>query len=71
MSNITCSKCTAVWTGEGRCHCSKCHNTFGGLTSFDQHRKGYRCLQPSKLDLTLNARGVWVSAYAGPEGSDG
>ena len=71
MSNITCSKCGASWTGQGRCHCSGCCNTFGGITSFDQHRKGYKCIDPAKLGLTLNSRGVWVSDYTGPEELDG
>jgi len=65
MSNITCAKCPAIWTGEGRCHCSKCHITYGGLTSFDNHRRGNKCAKPESLGLKDNGRGVWVADYDG------
>lgn len=64
---ITCSGCSSEWSGVNRCHCSKCHITWGGLTSFDQHRKGKKCQTPQSLGLTDNGRGVWVSDYMGPE----
>lgn len=64
---ITCSKCPAEWTGDNRCHCSVCHITWGGLSSFDKHRRGKSCLTPESLSLADNGKGVWVSEYRGPD----
>jgi hypothetical protein len=64
---ITC-RCNATWTGVNRAHCSACHNTFGGVTSFDAHRKGGRCTKPASLGLHNNGKGIWVSNYSGPDG---
>ncbi len=63
MLTIKCGNCTSEWTGKTRCHCAACHNTFGGLTSFDKHRRSYKCLNPEDLDLHLNENGIWVSDY--------
>lgn len=62
MEVITC-RCGAEWTGLGRCHCSKCHTTFGGLTSFDKHRKNEICLHPEELEL-IEKNNVWVGTYS-------
>jgi hypothetical protein len=56
-------RCGADWTGDNRCHCSLCHITFGGLASFDQHRRGAKCKKPESLDLHDNGKGVWVADY--------
>lgn len=68
--NITCGGCSNIWTGVNRAHCSACHYTFGGMTSFDAHRKGGKCTHPSQLGLTDNGKGVWVSDYRGPVNGD-
>lgn len=62
---FTCSGCNSVWTGLNRCHCSKCHETFGGVSSFDKHLQPRRkkCIYPEKLGLTQNEQGVWVGVY--------
>lgn len=61
--NITCGKCPAIWTGEARCHCSACCNTFGGVTSFDAHRVQYgehgKCKKPEDIGLVLTEKGIW------------
>lgn len=67
MANGYC-KCGAHWTGDNRSHCSACHNTFGGVTTFDNHRYGdfekiRKCRLPEKLGLRLNEFGIWVSAF--------
>ena len=50
---ITCSGCTNTWTGLSKCHCSRCHRTFGGSALFDAHQRlrgevGY-CVDPATL----------------------
>lgn len=63
---ITC-RCGASWTGENRSHCAakNCHHTFGGVTSFDAHRRNGKCIHPSLLGLRQNAKGIWVAEYGG------
>lgn len=50
-----------TWTGLSRCHCSACHETFGGITGFDMHRRGSRCSGPENLGLKQNGAGIWVT----------
>jgi hypothetical protein len=50
-----CSKCPAKWTGLSPCHCSGCHQTFGGITG-----RNFKCLDPTSIGLALNDAGVWV-----------
>lgn len=71
MTEMISCKCGARWTGPGRAHCAAddCHQTFGGVTSFDVHRKNGTCLDPAVLGLILNAKGIWVAQY-GETGSD-
>ena len=40
-------------------HCTVCHETFGGLSSFDNHRKDGWCLNPATLNLTIDELKVW------------
>jgi hypothetical protein len=73
MSQInTCGHCDAEWTGVGRCHHDKkgCHQTFGGVTTFDQHIRYGKCIHPSKLGLTQNEQGVWTADYVVEEEED-
>lgn len=58
VSELTCGGCDNTWTGVSRCHCSACHQTFGGISTFDQHRKRDSCLQAESLGLE-NVAGVW------------
>lgn len=64
---ITCGGCSVEWTGDGRCHCSGCHNTFGGLTSFDAHRTQYgergSCKKPEDIGLIQTEKGVWSAPF--------
>lgn len=39
-------------------HCSVCHATFGGITSFTDHRKNGQCVEPLHAGLVLSD-GVW------------
>lgn len=60
---ITCSGCDSRWTGLNAAHCSGCHQTFSGITLFDQHRVLYVCKHPQRmkvggLPLVLD-NGVW------------
>lgn len=65
---LTCSGCENTWTGTGRCHCSGCHFTFGGLVSFSEHRYGSfegkrKCKHPSKIGLIETEKGIWSAEY--------
>lgn len=60
--------CGSNWTGRNRSHCGACHITFGGVASFDKHRKvgttiGRKCLTPQALGLQDNGSGVWVGQF--------
>jgi hypothetical protein len=69
---FTC-RCGVGWTGQNRSHCGACHVTFGGVASFDKHRRigstiGRKCLKPESLGLTDNGAGVWVAPYGNSDG---
>ncbi len=57
IPDIGCGRCNNRWGGTSTCHCSGCHETFTGLTAFDQHRTGShthstrRCLPPAEAGL--------------------
>lgn len=59
---IGCGRCTNRWSGRNTMHCGGCHQTFTGLTAFDQHRTGNHahgtrtCLQPQNAGLTRTNR---------------
>lgn len=59
----TCGGCTKTWTGTRPCHCSACHETFSGITTFDAHRQANahrgKCRKPSRMGLELNEKGQW------------
>lgn len=45
-------------------HCGACHRTFGGVTGFDDHRRGGQCLDPASIgleerDAGAGQPGVW------------
>lgn len=58
LSNPTRCGCGAVWSGLSTCHCAAkgCHQTFTGITAFDQHRAGSHttrrfCVDPAIVGL--------------------
>lgn len=63
MSAFTCGGCTNTWTGTSRCHCSACHETFSGITTFDAHRQANahrgKCKKPAYMSLEKNEKGIW------------
>jgi hypothetical protein len=65
-----CAGCDNTWTALGRAHCSACHRTFSGLSSFDQHRHHGECRDPAGMSgLLLDEAGYWRSAESRPPGS--
>ena len=59
----TCGGCDKNWTGAARAHCSACHETFSGITTFDAHRKANahrgKCKKPIHMGLEKNENGIW------------
>lgn len=52
-----------AWRGSGF-HCrgrdwGGCGETFGGLSGFDAHQRGGRCLDPASVGLVLDEGGIW------------
>lgn len=41
-------------------HCTVCHNTFSGVTYFDDHRLNGECINPAALGL-VKLDGLWAS----------
>jgi hypothetical protein len=73
MSETFTHICGASWTGKNRSHCSACHVTFGGVASFDRHRRigstvGRECLTPQSLGLVDNGSNIWVSKFGVEDG---
>lgn len=55
---ITCSGCTARWTGHHRAHCGSCHATFAAPGLFDRHWRTTGgphgdCVPPASVGLRL------------------
>lgn len=60
---ITHGECGKSWTGNGRAHCSGCHETFSTYGVSDRHRIGAfgpdrRCADPATVGLVLR-NGIW------------
>lgn len=55
------SGCTAVRPTPTQAHCTVCHETFGGVTGFDNHRKDGWCHNPATLaePMIQDYHGVW------------
>ena len=64
----TC-RCGARWSGSRTAHCGgTCHRTFTGVSTFDAHRVGGRCVEPGASGLVLvpgRAYEVW-GTYTDP-----
>lgn len=54
---MACSK-ECVRPTPMQAHCSVCHVTFSGCWTFDQHRKGGKCLKPTINGMTQKD-GIW------------
>lgn len=58
--------CGQRWTGARTAHCGACHQTFGGVNAFDQHRSTAgrlgSCTAPEALGLEFRR-----NAWRGPE----
>jgi hypothetical protein len=54
--DFTCGGCPKKWSGHSMAHCPTCHETFGSVRSFDNHRKEGQCLSPKKIGLTYNEK---------------
>ncbi len=64
MSTTTrCPSCTRRWGGLRAAHCPSCHVTFSGVSAFDRHQRGGRCLNPASMGL-VNSGEIWT--YPGP-----
>lgn len=56
-----------TWTAPNACFCTKCEKLFANERAFDKHiqhagKRGAgssRHLHPKKVELSLNARGMW------------
>jgi len=67
LSECPCdSTCPPLAGGSRMCHCSCCHETFGGVAGFDLHRRGLvakrRCasaVEMATLRLVRDDRRVW------------
>lgn len=61
----TCGGCANTWAGLAMCHCATCHQTFGGIRSFDRHRTGGVCHEPTSLGFYYNeSRRCWSEPYS-------
>lgn len=58
----SCGGCDTRWSGARTAHCSGCHLSFTGMTTFDMHRNGGRCLRPWAMGMVAvpgRASEVW------------
>jgi hypothetical protein len=55
--------CTAGWQPGRKSHCRRCGSDFTTPSNFDKHfavvRDELKCLHPTTVGLTQNAKGVW------------
>lgn len=63
----TCRGCKATWTGTAVCHCTGCHQTFAGVTAFDNHRDHSAsmgehggCRRPAEMLTKDGERTLWL-----------
>lgn len=47
----TC-RCGAAWGGLRTAHCAICHETFGGVGTFDKHKPG-QCRDPQDCGMVV------------------
>lgn len=67
----TCGGCASKWTGTQPCHCSACHETFSGITTFDAHRQANahrgKCRKPTRMGFIQNEKGLWCTPLISQE----
>lgn len=51
--------CTHRAPSASQCLCSVCHEVFGGITYFDQHRINGWCQNPAEIGMVVGSRGTW------------
>lgn len=51
--------CIRPTPSQAHCGARKCHQTFGGVRGFDEHRKDGQCLDPANLGMALSDLGIW------------
>lgn len=67
---ITHGECGKTWSGNGRAHCSGCHETFNTYRGSDRHRTGphgpdRHCADPASIGM-VNRNGIWFSGEEFP-----
>ena len=65
LFRIACGGCTAVWAGEDRAHCGRCHVTYDSITLFAAHRPRGTCIPPQALGLASTKNGIWRQPAVG------
>lgn len=50
---------SVTFGGFNRACCFSCRRVFGGVSGFDKHRKGNKCLDPATLGMELS-EGIWI-----------
>lgn len=61
---MTCTpQCIHPAPSQAHCGSESCHRTFGGVSGFDAHRRGGRCIDPATITkdggMHLDANGIW------------
>lgn len=51
-----CGGCRVRWWGRSTAHCPSCHQTFTGVSGFDQHRRDGACRPPAEAGLEPKQR---------------
>jgi hypothetical protein len=63
---MTSCLCGRQWTGLAQAHCPTCHEHFGSVHGFDQHRRSGHCQHPATV-THRNGR-PWFKAKPGRYG---
>lgn len=58
-SNRCGTNCVRPTPAQAHCAAKGCHQTFGGVTGFDAHRRDGECINPTTLGMVLSDLGVW------------
>lgn len=59
----SCRGCDTKWIGLRVCHCSACHVTFTGVTTFDMHQVRGRCKHPTRVGLVLSTIATYTETW--------
>lgn len=66
MAAMITHSCGAMWTSTRAAHCASCHETFGGVSGFEKHRRNLQCIDPATLGLVLVEQEQGVSLWRRP-----